>query len=296
MKINWENTKAYYDELLLISDVNKRTARYIELIVEPWQQMMQMVQRGQTNQDGLAGARAWNWLLPEDFESKPSQMTLLEAANAWQVGEQALQTAVEAMHPFADKIEFNQVSGWLVLANPKTSDPSGRGYTGAVDFMQPRFVVQYDAPDASNVSKLAGAVAHEFNHLVRLRVFPWDMMNTSVADYIIHEGLAESFAAELFGKEIVGHYVTDISAADLAIAKQKISNGLDNKGFDVVRSYIFGDELAEKWGFDKIGMPTFGGYAIGYHIVQAYLKNTGKNAVEATFISAKEIIEQSGYL
>lgn len=295
MKINWENTQAHYHALINAKDAAQRTELYIKHFMQPWAQMMQMVQRGQVSDDALAGAKAWNWLLPEHFAQIPSQLTLLEDANAWQVGAGALEKAANIMQPFANQIKFEEVSGWLVLANPATSDPSGGGYTGACDFMQPRFVVQYDAPDASNISKLSGVVVHEFNHLVRLGVFPWDMMNTTVADYIIHEGLAESFAAELFGADIVGHYVTDISASDLAIAKQKIADGLDNKGFDVIRAYIFGDELAEKWGFDKIGMPKFGGYAVGFHVVQAYLANTGQTATEATFVSAQEIIEKSGY-
>lgn len=138
MKIKWENTQAYYHELLNSEDWGEKTEIYIKRFIQPWQQMMQMVQRGQTSEDGLGGARAWNWLLPEHFTTAPHQLTLLEAANAWQVGEDALKIAVEAMQPFSSQIDFDEVSGWLVLANPETSDTSGRGYTGAVDFMQPR--------------------------------------------------------------------------------------------------------------------------------------------------------------
>jgi radical SAM superfamily enzyme YgiQ (UPF0313 family) len=51
--------------------------------------------------------------------------------------------------------------------------------------MNPRFMCQYFEPHERNIKALSGAVVHELNHLIRLRVFPWDMANTSVGDYII---------------------------------------------------------------------------------------------------------------
>jgi uncharacterized protein YjaZ len=42
-------------------------------------------------------------------------------------------------------------------------------------------------------------------------------------------------------------------------------------------------------------MPTYGGYAIGYRVVQAYLKRTGSSVKEATFVPAAEIVAESGY-
>lgn len=42
-------------------------------------------------------------------------------------------------------------------------------------------------------------------------------------------------------------------------------------------------------------MPTYGGYALGYQIVQTYLDRTGISAAEATFTAAADIIRDSGY-
>ncbi len=50
-----------------------------------------------------------------------------------------------------------------------------------------------------------------------------------------------------------------------------------------------------KYGLPDIGMPTYGGYAIGYRVVQAYLKRTGRSIEAATFTSAQEIIAELGY-
>jgi uncharacterized protein YjaZ len=42
-------------------------------------------------------------------------------------------------------------------------------------------------------------------------------------------------------------------------------------------------------------MPTYGGYAIGYHVVQAFLARTGTTVAVATFLPADEIVRESGF-
>jgi uncharacterized protein YjaZ len=75
-----------------------------------------------------------------------------------------------------------------------------------------------------------------------------------------------------------------------------IAEGLHKTGFNVIRSYIFGDPLAEQSGYEPLGgMPVYGGYTIGYHVVQAYLKRSGRTIEEATFVSAEEIVAGSGF-
>ncbi len=101
--------------------------------------------------------------------------------------------------------------------------------------------------------------------------------------------------AELYGESVVGYYVTDFNEAELATAKGIISKALDVTGFNEVRGYIFGDAIAESMNLPKAGVPNFAGYAIGYSIVQAYLKRTGRTVPEATFVPAKEIIEASQF-
>lgn len=288
MKVNWIKTNEIFRQI--INEPENKAALYIEKIVTPWQMMMQMFSQG--SDDPLAGARAWHWILPDQLDKVPALLDELEAADAWEIGADAMEKAVQAFEPY--DLPIDEFEGWLMIANPQTSDAVAQGYTGAVDWMNPRFVVQYDTLTPRNLKALPGAIVHEMNHLVRLRVFPWDIMKTSVADYIIHEGLAESFAAQLFGEDVIGYYVTDIDETQLETAKNLIRQNLDTTGFNEIRAYIFGDHFAYMHGV-SVGMPTYGGYAIGYRVVQAYLQRMGKTAAEATFIPAQEIIEQSGY-
>ena len=297
MKTTWINTSEFYHRIIDAPDMATREQRYRESFVHPWKPMMDMVS-GMMNTDAsddLAGARAWNWLLPENLTEVPDALRKLEAADAWIVGAAALAEGAHRFEPYTDRVPMESAEGWLVLADPARSDPIGRGYTGAIDFMQPRFITQYDTPNDYNIPRLPGAVVHEFHHLIRLRLFPWDMQKTTVADYIIVEGLAESFAAALFGEDIVGYYVTDIDESDLDIAKTLIRDGLNNTGFNIIRSYIFGDAVGEKHGLPLIGMPAYGGYAIGYRVVQAFLERSGQSIEAATFLPADEIVVGSGF-
>lgn len=287
-----------YQAMIAAPSIAEKEALFIEQLAQPWAQMMQMAAAhtgANVEADPLAGARAWNWLLPEQFMEVPEAFTRLHQVDAWQTASDALETAAVAMQPFAERIPFDRVEGWLVLGDSAKSDPVMRGYTGGVDFFQPRLLGQFDTPNDYNIPRISGLVAHEFHHLIRLRVFPWDMMNTTVTDYIIHEGLAESFAAELFGEDMIGYFVTDFDEAELDTAREIVGGGLQATGFNILRSYIFGDYWAEKLNLPKVGMPTYGGYAIGYRVVQAYLARTGKSVFDATFVKADEIKRQSGF-
>ncbi|WP_353626441.1 DUF2268 domain-containing putative Zn-dependent protease, partial [Bacillus sp. JCM 19041] len=73
-----------------------------------------------------------------------------------------------------------------------------------------------------------------------------------------------------------------------------IGDALEVKGFAEVSSYMFGDEIARKEGYQPVGLSFGAGYAVGYEVVQAFMKKTGKTIYEATLLSSEEIIEGSG--
>jgi len=182
----------------------------------------------------------------------------------------------------------------LVLTNAKRSNTIDGGYAGFGG--NPGYVmVSFSQANDYTLPRVEGASVHELNHNVRFKVVPFLPMQVTVADYIVAEGLAESFAAELFGEEIVGYFVTDFNEEELAAARRIIGDALDVSGFDAVRGYIFGDAVAESRGLPRASVPNFAGYAIGYRVVRQYLKRTGKSVAETTFLPSREIIEESGF-
>lgn len=289
----WIDTDRIYHRLLEAPDAETRHAIYMNQLVAPWAKMMQMM--GVDPTDPLAGAKRWAWALPDQIDLIADLLSRLEAADAWNVGRAALTEAIAQFEPYADRLAFDQVTGWLMLADPTLSNGYEDGCTGAIDWFEPRFIGQFWNPNADNLPRLPGLIAHEMHHLIRLRAFPWGPQ-ISVADYIVVEGTAESFAASRFGEQHLGRFVTDISPADFEIARRMIGGALDVTGFDKVRGYLFGDALAAQSGFAPIGgVPMYAGYAVGYHVVQAFLKQSGCSIEETTFLPAKQIVEESGF-
>ena len=294
MKTDWIPTNEYYRRILAAPDAETQQQLYLDLLVQPWQPMMAML--GTNSDDPLAGAQRWAWLLPDQVEEISDLLAQLETAAVWTIGQDALNQAVARFTPYQDRTPFDTVEGWLILADPARSDATQRGYTGATDWMEPRLVGQFWELNEYNLRCLPGLVAHEMHHLIRLRLFPWNMAKTNVADYIVLEGMAESMATAVFGQEVLGYYVTEADEATLTTARQLIGQNLQATGFNTIRGYIFGDEMAEQWGFEPVGgMPRYGGYAVGYHLVQAFLQRTGLTIEEATFLPTEEIVAGSGY-
>jgi uncharacterized protein YjaZ len=64
------------------------------------------------------------------------------------------------------------------------------------------------------------------------------MLETSVGQYIILEGLAESFAKALYGEEFVSPWVTSLSDEEMEQSRTIIGRDINVMGFDKIRSYL----------------------------------------------------------
>ena len=118
----------------------------------------------------------------------------------------------------------------------------------------------------------------------------------TLSQYLAVEGMAESFASALYGEDCIGPWVTGVKGADLEKARGIIGKNLDVAGFMEVRKYIFGDHPMVPES-EALGIPYCGGYSVGYHATQAYLRKTDKTIAEVTkaFIDGEDIAKQSGY-
>jgi uncharacterized protein YjaZ len=289
------DTASFYRRLLATDDLAEREHLYRQELLEPFAGMFRIFGGG----DALSMAKMWGLYTPEDFSNgaRPkieSLLAALAAHDAWGKAAEALERGRQAFAPFADRLRLETVTFALVLADLSRANPIDRGYTGFGGIPGYVLAVYGDANDYT-LPRLGGACVHELNHNLRFSVFPFNPMQVTVGEYSIAEGLAEAFAAELFGEEVIGYYVTDINEEELATARQVIGSALEVTGFNEVRSYIFGDTISAHMGRAKAGVPDFAGYAIGYRVVRQYLARTGKTVAEATFVPAQEIITESGF-
>jgi uncharacterized protein YjaZ len=209
----------------------------------------------------------------------------LEQADAWSRAAHALEQGRAAFAAYADRIPLGTIVFGLYLAD-MSATPQAHGYTGFGGI--PGWIMTvYDMPDEYNLQRIEAATAHELHHNILGVIQPRNMMTITVGEYMIVEGLAESFSAELYGVDKIGPWVTEFDDSQLAQTKETFRQGLNVGGFNEVRRYIFGDPGA--------GLPLYAGYAIGYRVVQAYLAHTGHNVPAATFVPAHEIIAASRF-
>ncbi len=295
MKLNIIDTKPIYHRLLDTADPVEREAIYREELLTPFEGMFRMFGGG----DPIHMAKGWAMYTPEEFENGArskveSILDRLATYDAWNKAVEAMERGRSAFAPYADALPLETVTFALVLADTQRVNPLDRGYTGFGGI--PGYVMAvYSDPNGYNLPRLGGACVHELHHNVRFSLFPFNPMKVTVGEYIVAEGMAEAFAAELFGEELVGYYVTDFNEEELATVKDLIGNALDVTGFNEVRSYIFGDTISEHMGRPKAGVPNYAGYAMGYQAVRQYLRRMGKTVAEATFVPAKEIIAESEF-
>lgn len=229
---------------------------------------------------------------PEDAYREA--LALLEKAGAEQTCSEALDRAAAAVEAtgYQAPVPAIQFGLFLLDTNPIMMKLS-QGYTGFGG--TPGYITVNLWPDERNLPKLGACVAHEFNHQIRNTVVPW-RMDISVGEYTVMEGLAESFAAELYGPASVGPWVSEMQPEALEQARRVVGEVLDLRGFNEVRPYIFGDEVMAAFGGGApVGVPAYAGYATGFHLVQAYLRRTGKTAAEATLVDTAEILSVGNY-
>ena len=214
----------------------------------------------------------------------------LEKADAWNIAQKTMEIAAESFKNAGIAMPEKVLVG-VFLGNPILLAQS-EGYTGFGSM--PGYIQIMIAPNDVNLPKLKACIAHEFHHNVLFYNASWNFMNVSVGKYLAVEGLAESFAASLFGEEYIGPWVTGVKGDALEKSKHIIGKSLDVQGFMEIRKYIFGDHPMVPEA-ESLGIPYCGGYAVGYHAVQAYLRKTGITVEKATILDGDEIMKLSGY-
>ena len=157
----------------------------------------------------------------------------------------------------------------------------------------PGYIIGSIVPNARSLSLLPVALAHETNHNVRWQFMQWSSRIT-LADMIVSEGLAETFAATMFGEKKVGKWVRETTQEVLRqTVKPLIRANLMTSDFQTLSSCLYGDEIMALRGGQPIGMPYCGGYACGYALIGHYLKKTGASIYEATITPTVKILKQT---
>ncbi|EPY6431011.1 DUF2268 domain-containing protein [Clostridium sporogenes] len=157
----------------------------------------------------------------------------------------------------------------------------------------PGYIIGTIIPNEKSLKMLPVALAHEANHNVRWQFIKWNNEIT-LGDMIVSEGLAENFAAAMFGEDKIGMWVKNTSKETLEnVIKPAIKENINNNDFNKLSSFLYGDEIMAIRGIPPIGMPYCAGYACGSQLIKYYLKKTGKTIFEATITPTADILKET---
>lgn len=210
----------------------------------------------------------------------------------WQSCEDSIENTLNAFE--ANGISF-RVKDYIftVLLNDPLNPMSKMTGDYCGDGGIPGYIIGTIIPNEKSLKMLPVALAHETNHNVRWQFMKWSNQIT-LADMIVSEGLAENFAAIMFGEDKIGRWVKNTTSETLeAVIKPAIKENLNNNDFNKLSVFLYGDETMAMRGAELVGMPYCAGYACGYHLIKYYLKKTGKTIYEATITPTADIIKET---
>lgn len=286
------DTLNQYDELLKLQDLEKRKDYFRYEMMKPFEKMWNLINvplkaKHQNGYDVVMATKMLGFADISDDKSIREGTSILNANNAYTVVENTIKNCLDKTNDAGLKINADEVKFGLYVSNPEKLELQ-QGYTGFGGI--PGFITVNIYPNDYNLPKIPAVIAHEFNHNIRFSYFDWDYGNVTVGDYLVIEGLAESFAKELYGTEQLGPWVTSMDKEELEYSINVIGEALDVKGFAEVSSYMFGDEIAAQEGYQPVGLPFCAGYTVGYKAVQSHMEKHNKTIYEATLASTVEII------
>ncbi len=285
MEFTIQDTFSTYRKIIAEKDAEKKYGMFMGELMGSYEGMFKAFGAPGVSVDLL---KAWAFLLPEMLgEGALESVRRFEEADALGQYERTMRDTLRLFGDHAARPGHIQVG--IFLQDGSKMHPKDRGYTGFGGI--PGYIMlNYGEVTDYNLARLQATLAHEAHHNIA-GTAGWDPMSVSVGSYVVCEGLAESFAAALYGEDLIGPWVTDFPMEDMPRIKAIYKSALNVRGFDAVRPYIFGDGKAGT----SLGLPDTAGYAVGYHAVQAFMKKTGKDIIEATFTPAERIIEESGF-
>jgi uncharacterized protein YjaZ len=248
---------------------------------EPLKQLKQIHEQG----DGFR--------VSVDDPRYPEALQRLIKADAWGQLRREMARAWEYQRSVVPGIRHpDKIDAVLTLGNPDEPIFIERtlGYYGMGAMPGSIWLVVW--PTDYNITRVGACGVHELVHNLRT---PNIETRFNLAEWIIHEGLAEVFTVEVCGADSTGAWYAGVTGVALDDAFGKVTRAFGTGiSFPDWTPYVFGDVVAERMGLRVAGIPHMGGYAVGRRIIERYLSNTGLKAAQAIVRPAAEILAGAG--
>jgi len=233
-----------------------------------------------------------------DWENSSDQvregLKMLVDADAWRRVAGALEAGVAALKEADPTVIVPDLTVLLVLGDPSNDhfldEVQGLSGFGGIS----GYIAITVWPTRRVLDRLEAIAVHELHHNVRYSPggIVWDPATVTVGEHVISEGLADTFAAELYGDAGYTHFVSDATRSDDQVLA-KVATGLNVTGMQDFAAWVLGDATARLFGGAPVGLPTGAGYAAGARLVAAYLDAVGTTAAESVRTPAAEILLQA---
>ncbi|MGN1019047.1 MAG: DUF2268 domain-containing protein [Aristaeellaceae bacterium] len=241
--------------------------------------------------DVLAAAAASGYYAPGQITRERSgEIGRLGSDAFWTACEDSIRDSLTSFERQGIRLPRQEYVYTVLLSDPLSPMTRMAGdYCG--DGGIPGYIIGSIVPNDQSLALLPVALAHETNHNVRWQFMQWSPQVT-LADMIVSEGLAEVFAADMFGEDKVGRWVRETSLRTLReTVMPLIRDRLGISDFQTVSAYLYGDGIMALRGGQPVGMPYCGGYACGYALIRHYLAATGASIHEATVTPTGDILK-----
>lgn len=209
----------------------------------------------------------------------------------WTSCEESIRTTLKEFEAQGIHLPVQDYQFTLLLNNP--ANPMS-AFTGECcgDGGIPGYIIGTIIPSDTSNKKMPIVLAHETNHNIRWQFIQWSN-NTTLADLIVSEGLAENYEAFRYSEKNLGIWATSISKEDvIKTVNPVIYPHLQETDFQKISSYLYGDGIMKLRGVVPMGIPDYAGYSCGYYLIQHYLKKTGKSIYEATITPTADILQE----
>lgn len=205
MNVIIENTIDQYEELFSMEENRENFYRYS--MMKPFEKMWNMINvplkaKEPNGYDVMMATNMLGYLSVSETEMGRKALGYLKEIQALQTAQNTLNDCVHFMKENNLKINANELRFGIYVADPKKLELQ-KGYCGFGGI--PGFIHVSIYPNSYNIPRLPAVIAHEFHHNIRFSYFDWDYGDVTVGDYMIIEGLAESFAKELYGVSTAVH-------------------------------------------------------------------------------------------
>lgn len=297
IKINLINSLDFYDKCLL-GNGNEDSFRYelMQPMKTMWDYLNVPLKATQSNGYDIvmASEMLGIWTPRKTIQQIKDNLPELIESKIFEEYQEVISKGIDEFKKIDYFIPLEEIYVNILLGDGDSQEMKvNKGYSGFGGI--PGYIMLMVVPNDFNKKRLKSALAHEFNHNVRFTFEPFNHGDVTVEEYIVLEGLAECFAEEMYGKELIGPWIADFDKEEMEYSIEVIKEGRKTKGFGEVSAYMFGDDVAKKRGYSPVGLSANAGYTIGYHLIKQYLANSNKSIAEATLTPTEEIIRVSKF-